>query len=121
MTEKAPIEPWDSKSNFLGEKIIPLSKTPYADYTPVDWAMEYVGRYGGIDGAHHKTWVLDQVARILKGTRVVVKVASWKFGAVNKIEWRFETGKPSKKYLKWVEAIKNVDGEEYDYDEGLAP
>jgi len=29
--------------------------------------LDVVVRYGGIDGAHHKAWVLDQVVRIIKG------------------------------------------------------
>jgi len=30
-------------------------------------ALEIISRYGGIDGAHHKQWVLDQVVRCLTG------------------------------------------------------
>jgi hypothetical protein len=33
----------------------------------IDVAMAYIGDYGYIDGAHHKQWVLDQVARVLLG------------------------------------------------------
>lgn len=33
----------------------------------VDEAMGLISRYGYIDGAHHKQWVLDQVARALLG------------------------------------------------------
>jgi hypothetical protein len=29
--------------------------------------VDLILRYGGIDGAHHKTWVIDQVVRIAKG------------------------------------------------------
>jgi hypothetical protein len=29
------------------------------------WALNMIVRFGGIDGAHHKAWVLDQVTRIL--------------------------------------------------------
>jgi hypothetical protein len=32
-------------------------------------ALEIIGRYGGIDEAHHKQWVLDQVVRRLTGER----------------------------------------------------
>jgi len=31
----------------------------------IEEALKMIGRYGGIDGGHHKTWVLDQVVRIL--------------------------------------------------------
>ena len=27
-------------------------------------ALEIIHRYGGIDGEHHKQWVLDQIVRI---------------------------------------------------------
>lgn len=30
-------------------------------------ALEIALRYGGIDGAHHKTWVIDQMVRALTG------------------------------------------------------
>lgn len=30
-------------------------------------AIELAVQYGGIDGAHHKTWVIDQMVRILAG------------------------------------------------------
>ena len=30
-------------------------------------ALELIHRYGGIDGGHHKQWVLDQVVRLLTG------------------------------------------------------
>lgn len=28
-------------------------------------ALDLIHRYGGIDGGHHKQWVLDQVVRVL--------------------------------------------------------
>lgn len=31
----------------------------------IDEALDLVMSYGGIDGEHHKQWVLDQVVRIL--------------------------------------------------------
>lgn len=30
-------------------------------------ALDVLLRYGQIDGAHHKTWVIDQAVRILAG------------------------------------------------------
>ena len=113
---------------YLGEKIISdLTGTPYVGFTPAQWAIEFIGRWGGIDGDHHKKWVLDQAARILHGTPVIVKKASWDRGAnVKQIEYRIETGEPSAAYLQWVFEMKRGDAEEgqedeYDYDEGIAP
>lgn len=33
--------------------------------TRIEEALDLITRYGGIDGDHHKTWVLDQVVRLL--------------------------------------------------------
>ena len=58
-------------------------------------ALEVIERYGGIDGGHHKQWVIDQVARHLLGDQ----------------------------YTQWVVDMK--DGEDgpntYEWDEGIAP
>jgi hypothetical protein len=58
-------------------------------------ALKVIERYGGIDGAHHKQWVLDQVVRILTG----------------------------RKYKAWVKEMKAGDDgpETYSWDEGIAP
>ena len=36
-------------------------------YTRIADAMTVISNYGGIDGGHHKQWVIDQVARKLLG------------------------------------------------------
>ena len=58
-------------------------------------AMNYIEQYGGIDGGHHKQWVLDQVVRALT----------------------------QEKYEEWVKKQKaGEDGPEtYDWDEGIPP
>ena len=113
---------------YLGAEIVSdLRGTPYAGFGPAQWALEFIGSYGQIDGAHHKQWVLDQVARILHDTDVVVKKASWDAGAnVRTFEYRISTGEPSASYLAWVAEQKRGDAEageedDYDYDEGIAP
>jgi len=35
--------------------------------TPTEKAIELAVRYGGIDGDHHKAWVIDQMVRALAG------------------------------------------------------
>ena len=59
-------------------------------------AVELISEYGGIDGGHHKQWVLDQTMRILLGEDT---------------------------YPKWVAAYENgEDGPEtYEWDTGIAP
>jgi hypothetical protein len=58
-------------------------------------SLDLIRQYGGIDGAHHKQWVLDQVVRALTGPG----------------------------YQDWVAAQRaGEDGPEtYDWDEGVAP
>ncbi|NTF17820.1 hypothetical protein G6L37_05355 [Agrobacterium rubi] len=110
---------------YLGEFEVDLATTPFKDFTPADWALRFVAAYGGFEGSHHKNWVLDQVARILKGTPVLVVEARWDRGA-DGIEkhLRFSTGEPSAEYHAWVDDMlgEEIDGErEYSYDVGIAP
>lgn len=102
---------------YLGEKKVDIKKTEFKNYTPSDWTLYYIERYGQIDGSHHKQWVLDQVTRILKGTKVIVKQARWKNGQK---EWRINLDKPSSAYNKWVKLMKSgEDGPDtYGYDPG---
>jgi hypothetical protein len=43
----------------------------------IDEAVTLAVRYGGIDGDHHKAWVIDQMVRVLTGERYeeVVRLA----------------------------------------------
>ena len=109
---------------YLGETPVKnLKGTPYEGYGPKEWALLYIACYGGIDGGHHKQWVLDQITRILHGTSVELTLAKWSNGHQ---EYRFTTGKPSAEYLAWVEEMKGEYDEEneeyeYNYDMGIAP
>lgn len=100
--------------NYLGEFEVD-DTCEYLSYTPSQWALEYIVRYGGIDGSHHKDWVMDQVVRILNGTPVLLKVARWSDGSE---EVRFITGKPSKQYHQMV---KDAVGDDYNWNVGVAP
>ena len=118
--------------DYLGETIITnLSGTPYVGYTKSDWALKFVEMYGQIDGEHHKAWVLDQVARILNDTTVIVSLAEWVGGDR---EYRFNVSEnTSSKYREWVtdmlgDVVDEFEWEdeteicfEYSYDEGIAP
>lgn len=107
---------------YLGETPVDVAAHPeYSRFTQADWAMLFIEKYGQIDGGHHKAWVLDQAARILKGTPVVVTQARWENGQT---EDRFVVAEPSQAYLDWVEAmlVRDETGEpQYDYDAGIAP
>ena len=69
--------------------------TATTEQIKIDEALSLIFQYGGIDGDHHKTWVLDQVVRALTGDG----------------------------YDAWVaNARDGEDGPEtYDYDVGIAP
>lgn len=101
---------------YLGETKADIKHSPFANYTPADWACLYHFQYGQIDGDHHKTWVLDQIVRILKGTPVEINLAKWSDG---EIEYRFSTGEPSQEYLNFVKDY--CDNGQYSYDEGCPP
>ena len=108
---------------YLGEFTVDVnSHRTYRQWCRSEWCILFLQMYGQIDGDHHKAWVLDQIARILHGTPILMTVAKWKNGNT---EERFCTGAPSKEYLAWVEEMKgptDEDGDrEYDYDEGIAP
>ena len=95
---------------YLGEFLVTDSEE--SQYTKDQWAVEYLSHYMSIDGAHHKQWLLDQIARILMGTPVIVSEARWDNGHK---EIRFTTGEPSQEYLSWR-------GDEWtEDDEGIAP
>lgn len=68
-----------------------MSATP----TPTEAALEIALQYGGIDGAHHKMWIIDQMVRALTGDR----------------------------YTQWVaDAKAGEDGPDtYEWDEGIVP
>ena len=99
---------------YLGE--LPLIEV----CTPVKYALLFIEKCGQIDD---KQWALDQVARILLGTPVVVTLARWDDGQTEK---RYKTMyPPSAAYAKWVDdsmgaVVDAVTGERA-YDEGIAP
>ena len=61
----------------------------------IDKAIELAVQFGGIDGDHHKAWVIDQMVRVLAGDKYEQIVA---------------------------DAISGEDGPNtYAWDEGVAP
>jgi hypothetical protein len=105
---------------FLGEEPVDLAATDYANYTPADWALHWIGMYGQIDGHASKTRVLDSAARLLNGVPMTITRARWDDGQT---ELRFHIGEPNEAYLAWVrEQLGDYDEEtgeyEYEYDDG---
>jgi hypothetical protein len=107
---------------YLGQVPVDISTHPeFRLYTPMNWAMYFLERYGQIDGEHHKAWVLDQIARVVHGTKVICERASWSDGQTEDRIWLDE---PSQEYLTWRDGmLAGDDGDEHDYDyyEGIAP
>ena len=101
---------------YLGEEEVDIKNTEYAEYSQTDWILLWLSMYSGIDGAHHKQWLLDQIARISLNTKVCLKIAKWENGYK---EERFYLGAPSDQYHEWKHGMS--DGGLFDYDCGIAP
>lgn len=89
-------------------------------------AIEVIVQYGGIDGAHHKTWVLDQAIRCLTGCP---EIEHWtppmKHAFTGEIVTprRYTEFGESEEYKALVaEACAGEDGPDtYSWDVGIAP
>ena len=74
--------PWDTNGEgnywptepphlvFVGAEEVPESLEDR-----IQLAVDLIVGYGGIDGDHHKAWVMDQVVRVLTGDRYEQVVA----------------------------------------------
>ena len=85
----------------------------------IDLALEYAVKYGGIDGSHHKDWVIDQMVRALTGCPMLEKQAKDYKGA----EYTYKTQGESEEYTTLVaKACDGVDGpNSYNWDVGIPP
>ena len=55
-------------------------------------AIDLIVQWGGIDGSHHKDWVMDQVVRKLAGDRYDEIVATACFGEDGDNTYSWECG-----------------------------
>lgn len=78
-----------------------------AELDRINAALAIATSYGGIDGAHHKTWVIDQMIRALTGCPLAYQ----------------STTDVTQEYKNFIAVYRNgEDGPEtYDWDEGIAP
>lgn len=60
--------------------------------TAVDKAIDLAVRFGGIDGDHHKAWVIDQIVRALAGEDYDRVVAAAKNGEDGPETYAWEVG-----------------------------
>jgi len=82
--------------------------------TNIEKALEIAVQYGGIDGAHHKTWVIDQMVRALTNCPMVT---------IKTPTYEYQSQGESDEYKKLVaDACNGEDGPEtYEWDTGIAP
>lgn len=52
-------------------------REPEIDAERIELALELALEHGQTDGAHHKTWVIDQVVRVLTGDRYEQVITEW--------------------------------------------
>ncbi len=85
----------------------------------VNTALDRIAQSGGVDGAHHKQWVLDQVVRILCLCPIVEKTS----GGPTGYTYRYKALEPNDAYRNWVKEKKAGDcgPETYSWDEGIPP
>lgn len=57
-------------------------------------ALDVAHRYGGIDGEHHKAWVIDQMVRALTGGGYAAWVERQKAGEAGPDTYSWDEGIP---------------------------
>lgn len=85
----------------------------------VQQAIEIAVKYGGIDGDHHKAWVIDQIVRTLTGCPLVTKQGLDFSGKT----YDYKALGESAEYLQLIEdACAGDDGPDtYTWDVGVPP
>jgi hypothetical protein len=81
-------------------------------------AIDYAVRYGGIDGDHHKAWVIDQMVRALTGCPEVQRTAR-----SHGVAYDYLCQGESEEYLELVRSACASDDpdEEAEWDVGIPP
>lgn len=113
---------------YLGQEDITESFNQ--EHTAMDCIQLLITVYGGIDGSHHKDWLLDQIARLTHGGQLTVHKASWDNGHT---EFRYGHVSETPEYLEWRVNIQKCEDLScechdpdddhycYNYDDGIAP
>lgn len=84
----------------------------------VEKALAILMTYSQIDGAHHKTWTLDQTVRALLACPLVTQTAKDAEGK----SYSYETMGESAEYKKFIKDFStDEEGNEYSWDTGIAP
>lgn len=108
---------------YLGEKVVPVSQSPFEGYTVGDWTMYFIEKNGRNGAPHHMAWLIDQIAQLHKGVQPVIRLAEWENDQGYHQEWRVSLGEETDEYRQWVKEMKaGEDGANtYAYDQGIAP
>jgi len=97
---------------YLGEFPVDIKAHPeFSEYTKESWILRWIEMFGGIDGSHHKDWLVDQIAQIVTGAEVSVVQGKWDNGFC---QYRYYL-KSTPAYDAWIETF---DG---NYDAGSPP
>lgn len=62
------------------------------DWNKIQAALALAFDYGGIDGAHHKAWVIDQIVRALAGDRYEAFVTQVQLGMDGPETYKWDCG-----------------------------
>lgn len=73
-------------------------------------AMMLADIYGGIDGEHHKEWLLDQMVRALTGCKF--EIINGRSVDIKEVDH----DKPSEEYTAWITA--RIEDGDYEWGEG---
>ena len=65
-----------------------------SEWPRIEAALEIAHRYGGIDGAHHKMWVIDQMVRALAGENYALWVERQRYGDDGPDTYEWDEGIP---------------------------
>lgn len=89
------------------------------DHDRAERALEIASSFGGVDGAHHKQWVIDQMVRALLDCPTVTLTGDDGRGDT----YTYPALGESAEYLAWVKArCAGEDGPEtYEWDVGIPP
>ena len=64
------------------------------DQEKIELALDYAIRFGGIDGDHHKNWVIDQMVRALTQDQYAELVTAAKAGEDGPDTYEWNEGIP---------------------------
>lgn len=119
MVTNEETEGLEYRNRQLDQKIEILAEFLMKSNDRIEKALEMAVRFGGIDGDHHKDWVIDQMVRALTGCPMVKKTAEDCRGE----EYECETQGESEEYKALVkDACEGEDGpDSYEWNVGIAP